>query len=38
MIFDVDLENIKIRKVTPTDWERTKIDRQKLESARSERQ
>jgi len=31
MIFDLDVENKKIIKITPTDWERTKIDQEKLE-------
>lgn len=31
MIFDIDIENRTIRKVTPVDWERTKIDRKKLQ-------
>lgn len=30
MIFDIDLENKKVNKITPTDWERTKIDYDKL--------
>lgn len=30
MIFDIDIENKKIRKITPVDWERTKIDQGKL--------
>ncbi|MST04376.1 MAG: hypothetical protein EXS49_02315 [Candidatus Pacebacteria bacterium] len=30
IIFDVDIEAKKIRKITPVDWERTKIDETKL--------
>ncbi|MCL5410248.1 MAG: hypothetical protein M1324_00105 [Patescibacteria group bacterium] len=32
MIFDIDIENKKIRKITPVDWERTKINQEKLEA------
>lgn len=31
MIFDIDFENKTIKSITPTDWERTKIDYNKLE-------
>lgn len=31
MVFDIDFENIKVRSIIPTDWERTKIDSKKLE-------
>ncbi|BCX15556.1 MAG: hypothetical protein KatS3mg097_448 [Candidatus Parcubacteria bacterium] len=34
MIFDIDFENKKIRKIIPTDWERTKINIKKLEEYR----
>ncbi|MFZ2521865.1 MAG: hypothetical protein WAX44_02680 [Minisyncoccia bacterium] len=37
MIFDVDIPGRKVLKVTPTDWERTKIDIVKLVKARKER-
>lgn len=30
MIFDIDIENKKIRNIVPTDWERTKIDQVRL--------
>ena len=32
MIFDIDIENKTVRGVTPVDWERTKIDREKFEA------
>ncbi len=32
MIFDIDFENKQILSIIPTDWEKTKIDREKLES------
>jgi hypothetical protein len=32
MVFDVDIDSKRIRAVTPTDWERTKIDTAKLEA------
>ena len=35
MIFDIDLENKKINSITPTDWERTKIDTEQLERYKS---
>jgi hypothetical protein len=31
MIFDIDIENKKIKNITPTDFERTKIDQPKLD-------
>jgi len=31
MIFDIDLKNKKVNKITPIDWERTKVDHQKVE-------
>lgn len=31
MIFDIDVENKKINKITPVDWEKTKINKRKLE-------
>ena len=34
MVFDIDVEGKKVRKITPTDWERTKIDREKAEEYR----
>lgn len=34
MVFDVDVEGKRVRKITPTDWERTKIDQQKVEEYR----
>jgi hypothetical protein len=34
MIFHVDIPNKKLLGITPTDWERTKIDRDVLEQAR----
>jgi hypothetical protein len=34
MIFDLDIENKQIRSIIPTDWEKTKIDEQKLAEAR----
>ena len=34
MVFDIDVEGKKVRKITPTDWERTKIDREKVEEYR----
>ncbi len=34
MIFDVDLENKIVKSITPTDWERTEINLEKLENAR----
>ncbi len=34
MILDVNLENKVVNSVTPTDWEKTKIDQQKLQAAR----
>ncbi|MFA6415820.1 MAG: hypothetical protein WCW47_03605 [Candidatus Paceibacterota bacterium] len=37
MIFDVDILNRKVLAVTPTDWERTKIDTSKLAVARATR-
>ena len=36
-IFDVDIPNRKVVGITPTDWERTKIDKDKLAKAREER-
>lgn len=35
MIFDVDVDGKKLRKVTPTDWERTTIDQAKLSEYRA---
>ena len=35
MIFQVDISNKKLLGVIPTDWERTKIDREALEQARA---
>lgn len=32
MIFDIDIDNKRIRKIIPTDWERTKIDIEKLQA------
>ncbi len=32
MIFDLDVENKTIRSITPVDWERTKINQEKLEA------
>ena len=37
MIFDVDIPNRKVLGITPTDWERTKIDSDILTRARAER-
>lgn len=37
MIFDVDIPNRRVLMVTPTDWERTKIDENKLSEARNRR-
>ena len=37
MIFDIDFENKKIKKITPVDWERTKIDQIKLEKYKKNR-
>lgn len=37
MIFDLDMENKTIKAVTPTDWERTKIDEQKIAKFKSQR-
>jgi hypothetical protein len=37
MIFDVDIANRKVLKVIPTDWERTKINMEKLTKAREEK-
>lgn len=34
MVFDVDVEGKRIRKIMPTDWERTRIDQQKVEEYR----
>jgi len=34
MVFDIDVAGKKIRKITPTDWERTKVDREKVEEYR----
>lgn len=34
MVFDVDVQWKKVRKVTPTDWERTRINHQKVEEYR----
>lgn len=34
MVFDIDVERKKVRQITPTDWERTKIDQQKVEEYR----
>ena len=36
MIFDVDLVAKTIKSITPTDWERTKIDAEKIEVARNQ--
>lgn len=36
MIFHIDIHNKKLLGITPTDWERTKIDRATLEQARSQ--
>jgi hypothetical protein len=30
MIFDIDIKNKRIKSIVPTDWERTKIDREKF--------
>lgn len=38
MIFDIDFKNKKINKITPTDWERTKIDHERLEKYKNKRQ
>lgn len=38
MIFHVDIPNRKVLDVTPTDWERTKIDYEKLAAARNARE
>lgn len=35
MIFDIDIENKRIRNVVPVDWERAKIDFEKLEAYRN---
>lgn len=37
MIFDIDMETKTLRSITPTDWERTKIDQDKLLEAKSKR-
>lgn len=37
MIFDIDLEAKLVRAITPTDWERTKINQLKLSEARAKR-
>ncbi|MDP3958037.1 MAG: hypothetical protein Q8Q36_01070 [bacterium] len=34
MVFDLDIENKVLRSITPTDWERTTIDSDKLDKAR----
>ncbi len=34
MIFDIDLENKKVQSITPVDWERTKLDLDKVTEAR----
>lgn len=34
MIFDIDIENKRINRIVPVDWERTKIDAEKLEEYR----
>lgn len=35
MIFDIDIENKKLRSLTPVDWERTKLDFDKIAVARA---
>ena len=35
MVFDLDIEGKSIRAITPTDWERTVIDEERLAKARS---
>lgn len=35
MIFDIDINSKAINKITPTDWERTKIDWQRIEEYKS---
>jgi len=35
MVFDINIENKKVRAVVPTDWERTTIDEEKLTRART---
>ncbi len=37
MVFDVDIPNKKVLNVIPTDWERTKIDKEKLDKVREQR-
>jgi len=34
MVFNIDVKGKKIRKIIPTDWERTKIDRKKVKEYR----
>lgn len=36
MIFDLDVEGKRIKAITPTDWERTTIDEERLAKARTE--
>lgn len=38
MVFDIDVEGKKVRQITPTDWERTKIDQQKVQEYRKKLQ
>lgn len=35
IIFDVDIENKKLKSLTPVDWERTKLDFEKITEARA---
>lgn len=37
MIFDIDLKTKTVRSLTPTDWERTKIDQIRLSEARAKK-
>jgi len=36
MVFDIDIEGKTVRAITPTDWERTTIDEERLAKARTE--
>lgn len=38
MVFDIDVEGKWVRKIIPTDWERTKIDQKKVEEYRQKMQ
>ena len=38
MVFDIDVENKRIVGMTPTDWERTKIDKERFEVVYEQKQ